>query len=167
MGKITIDYLLNHKFEFSGIEEEFAVKPKRSGMFSKAELGMLPRSDTDRFDELNKRINDMIHEVFGNSARFSQRCNLNYETVRKYIRVGSGKTLSKEMLAKFVVACGLSVDEANELFELHSHILQPDRILLDAVIVHCLEKKHDLDGFFDTCNQVGLQIEYQIGKKGL
>ena len=131
-------------------------------MFSKSELGMLPKSDKERFDELNLKINDMIFELFDDTMQFSQKCNLNYETVRKYIRIGSGKTLPKEMLAKFVIACGLSVVEANELFELQNNILQPDKILLDAVIVHCLENKHDLDEFFNTCKQVGLKIEYKI-----
>lgn len=162
MEKITMDYLLNHKFELTGLEEESVNKTRSSGMFSKAELGMLPRSDTDRFDDLNILITDMIFDKFGNFQRFSQKSNLNAETVRKYIRVGSGKSLSKEMLAKFVIACALSVDEANKLFELHSHVLQPNKILLDAVIVHCLENKHDLDGFFDTCKQVGLKIEYKV-----
>lgn len=162
MEDITMDYLLNHQFELSGLEEEMEIKEKTSRLFSKAELGMLPRTDQERFDDLNIRINDMIFEVFGNTTLFSQKSNLNYETVRKYIRVGSGKTLPKEMLAKFVVACGLSLDEANEMFELQSHILQPDRILLDAVIVHCLEKHHDIDEFFNTCQQVGLKIEYKI-----
>ena len=161
MEDITMDYLLNHQFELSGLEEA-EKKEKTSRLFSKAELGMLPRTDKDKFDDLNIRINDMIFEVFGNTTLFSQKSNLNYETVRKYIRVGSGKTLPKEMLAKFVVACGLSLDEANEMFELQSHILQPDRILLDAVIVHCLEKHHDIDEFFNTCQQVGLKIEYKI-----
>ena len=86
---------------------------------------------------------------------------MNYETIRKYTRVGSGKTLKREMLAKFVIACGLSVDEANELFELQAHELRPDKIRLDAVIVHCLENGHDLDEFFDTCKQVGLPIMYK------
>ena len=162
MQEITMDYLLNHQFEFTGLEEAAEIKEKTSQLFSKAELGMLPRTDRERFDDLNIRINDMIFDVFGNTTLFSQKSNLNYETVRKYIRVGSGKTLPKEMLAKFVVACGLSLDEANELFELQSHVLQPDRILLDAVIVHCLEKHHDIDEFFDTCQQVGLKIEYKI-----
>ena len=33
---------------------------------------------------------------------------------------------------------------------------------LDAVIVHCLQNHYDLDEFFDTCNQVNLDIEYKI-----
>ena len=92
MQSITIDYLLSHKFELSGLEEEVRIKVKNSGMFSKGELGRLPRSDTDRYNELNLLISDMIYEVFGNTATFSQKCNLNYETVRKYTRPNSGKT---------------------------------------------------------------------------
>jgi hypothetical protein len=159
-----MDYLLNHKFELTGLEEDFVQKPKRSGMFSAAEMGMLPRSDKERYNDLNLRIYNIIEHrsKVGISLFLSQQCNLNPETVRKYIRIGSPKTLPKEMLAKFVVACALSVDEANELFELHSHALQPEKILLDAVIVHCLEGKHDLDEFFATCAQVGLNIEYKV-----
>ena len=162
MQNITMDYLLNHKFELSGLEEDVVVKTKRSGMFSQNELRMLPCSDTARFYELNSRIYEMIYEKFGSTARFSQKSNLNYETIRKYIGPKSKKTLPKEMLAKFVIACELSVDEANQLFEMREHPLQPQRILLDAVVVHCLENHYDLDGFFDTCKQVGLAIEYKI-----
>ena len=160
MENITIDYLLNHTFEESGLEE--ATKPNASKMFSEKELSMLPGSDQERFGELNIKISDMIYELFDDTRQFSQKSNLNYETVRKYISVGSKKTLTKEMLAKFVVACRLSVDEANELFELQDHALQPERIRLDAVVVHCLQNKLDIDGFFDTCEQVGLDIAYKI-----
>ena len=162
MQTITIDYLMNHKFELSGLEEEVEIKTKKSGMFSKAELTMLPRSDIDRFFELNTRISDMIFDKFGTTLRFDQKSNLKYETIRKYIGPKSKKTLPKEMLAKFVIACELSVDEANELFGLRECTLQPDRILLDAVVVHCLEKHRNLDDFFDTCKQVGLPIEYKL-----
>ncbi|MBR5297976.1 MAG: hypothetical protein IKU29_08970 [Parabacteroides sp.] len=161
MCEITMEYLLNHKFEASGLEETFEIV-KTSGMFSKAELGRLPLTDTERFDELNIRLNEMIFEIFENTSRFSQKSNLNYETVRKNIRIGSGKTLSKEMLSKFVVAAQLTVEAANELFELHSHRLDPERLMLDAVVVHCLENHHDIDGFFDTCEQVGLKITYKV-----
>lgn len=162
MENITLEYLLNHKFELTGLEEEVNIKSKRSGMFSKAELAMLPRSDADRLLDLNIKISDMIHDKFGNTTMFSQKSNLNYETIRKYISPRSKKTLPKDMLAKFVIACKLSVEEANELFELRECALQPDKILLDAVVVHCLENKHDLDDFFDTCAQAKLEIKYKV-----
>ena len=161
MGEISKKYLLTHNFEESGLEVVNIKKENTSKRFSSAELGMLPGSDGDRFNELNKKIYDTIYEVFGDTSTFAQKCNLNYETVRKYSRVGSKKSLPKVMLAKFVVACGFSVDQANEFFELHSSVLQPKKILLDAVIVHCLENSYDLDEFFETCKQVGLEIEYK------
>lgn len=162
MQNISMEYLLNHKFELSGLEDDVVGKTKRSGMFSNAELSRLPSSDLDRFFELNIRISEMIFDKFGSTARFSQKSNLNYETIRKYIGSKSKKTLPKEMLAKFVVACELSVEEANELFEMRECKLQPERILLDAVVVHCLEKHLDLEAFFETCKQVGLAIEYKV-----
>ena len=143
MKNITMDYLRNHTFELTGLEEQTVAKEKTSAMFSPQQLSRLPRGDMDRFDELNIRINDMIRELFDTKEQF-------------------GKTLPKEMLAKFVIACGLSLEEADELFELRDHALQPDKILLDAVIVHCLQNHYDLDEFFDTCNQVNLDIEYKI-----
>lgn len=146
----------------SGLEETVKVKKTQSGMFSKVELSMLPCSDIDRFFELNTRMSEMIKDKFGNSSRFSQKSNLNYDTIRHYLSPRSKKTLPKEMLAKFVIACELSVEEANELFELRECALQPKRIQLDAVVVHCLQNHYDLDGFFETCKQIGLPITYKI-----
>ncbi len=161
MQEITLDYLLNHEFEKTGLEKEcVSEKPKVSGMFSKAELLSLPKSDKQKLEELNIKISDLIHEVFGNYRDFGQRCNLNYDTIRKNINLSNKRKISREMLAKFVVGCGLTVEEANELFVLHGCALNPEAIRLDAVVVHCLEKHLDIDGFFDTCNQIGLDIEY-------
>lgn len=64
------------------------------------------------------------------------------------------------MLAKFVVGCGLSLNDANKLFELHSSKLNAETTQLDAVVIHCIEKHLDIDGFFDTCDQIGLDISY-------
>ena len=72
MPNITMDYLMNHRFELSGLEEKVEIKTKRSGMFSSAELSMLPCSDSDRFYELNSRISDMIFEKF----ELLNSCNL-------------------------------------------------------------------------------------------
>ena len=42
------------------------------------------------------------------------------------------------MLAKFVIGCGLSLEEASELFELHSSGLNAKTTRLDAVVVQVL-----------------------------
>lgn len=162
MGKITLEYLKNHEFEKSGLEETSNRKVRISGRFSEKELSMLPSSDEDKMAELNIKIGDLIHDKFDNFRDFGQKCNLNPETIRKVIRCRSKRKISREMLAKFVVGCNLSVDEANELFELHSNKLNAETTQLDAVVIHCIEKHLDIDGFFDTCHQIGLDIAYVV-----
>ena len=161
MSTITMDYLFNHKFERTGLEENVEKKIRKSGMFSKAALGCLPRSDEYRIDEFKIRIIEIVHDKFNSFTKCSLTCNLKYETLRKYKRPEYKQTLSDVMLAKFVIGCELSLEEAKELFELKGHALLPEKILLDAVIVHCLENHNDLDEFFATCKQVGLDIKYE------
>lgn len=160
--EITLEYLVNHEFEKSGLEEIQTVKPRVSGRFSEKELSMLPKSDEAKMEELNIRISDLIHDKFGNYRDFGQKCNLNPETIRKMIRYRSNRKISREMLAKLVVGCNLSLDEANELFELHSSELNAKTTQLDAVVIHCIEKHLDIDGLFDTCKQIGLNITYTV-----
>ena len=62
------------------------------------------------------------------------------------------------MLAKFVIGANLTLSEANDLFSLHSYPLDKSNVLLDAVVCHCLEEHLDINEFFDTCSQVGLNI---------
>lgn len=160
MEEITLAYLKNHKFEKSGLEEIQTEKPRVSGRFSAKELSRLPASDEEKKAELNIEINDLIHDKFDNFRDFGQKCNLNPETIRKVIRGRNNRKISKVMLAKLVVGCGLSLNDANKLFELHSSRLNAETTQLDAVVVHCIEKHLDIDGFFDTCSQIGLDITY-------
>lgn len=162
MHEITLEYLINHEFKKSGIEETKSERPRVSERFSEKELSMLPSSDEDKMAELNIKIGDLIHDKFGNFRDFGQKCNLNPETIRKMIRYRSKRKITREMLAKCVVGCSLSVDEANELFELHSSKLNAKTTQLDAVVIHCIEKHLDIDGFFDTCKQIGLDIKYIV-----
>ena len=48
MEEITLEYLMNHDFEKSGLEEVQAVKPRVSGRFSEKELSGLPVSDEEK-----------------------------------------------------------------------------------------------------------------------
>lgn len=162
MEEITLEYLMNHDFEKSGLEEVQAVKPRVSGRFSEKELSRLPVSDEEKKAELNIEIAELIRERFGNYRNCGQKCNLNPETIRKVINSNDKqkRKISKIMLAKFVVGCGLSLNDANKLFELHSSKLNAETTQLDAVVIHCIEKHLDIDGFFDTCDQIGLDISY-------
>lgn len=109
MGEITLEYLKNYIFEKTGLEEVLFERPKVSVRFSAKELLMLPSSEEEKMEELNIKISDLIHDKFGSYRDFGQVCNLNSETIRKMIRFGSKRKISREMLAKFVVGCKLSL----------------------------------------------------------
>jgi hypothetical protein len=161
MQEITIEYLCTQNFEKTGLEEPTYEKTNVSGMFTKSELTMLPPSDEDKQLELNIKVGDYIHDKLGSYRNLEMKCNLSSETIRKAIRINGKKKLSRLMLAKLVVGANLSLDEAEELFDLQGSGLNPKSTLLDAVVVHCIQKGLDIDGFFDTCKQVGLDIEYK------
>ena len=109
MGEITLEYLKNYIFEKTGLEEVLFERPKVSVRFSEKELLMLPSSEEEKMEELNIKISDLIHDKFVGYRDFGQVCNLNSETIRKMIRFGSKRKISREMLAKFVVECKLSL----------------------------------------------------------
>ncbi|MDE7207111.1 MAG: hypothetical protein K2N90_08160 [Lachnospiraceae bacterium] len=158
MSTITMDYLINHKFEKSGLEEIDDKRPNVSGMFSSQELGRLPKTDEQKMADLKIKISDLIREKCGGYNKLYVKTNINPETMKKSLRLNLNRGIKREMLAKFVVGIGLSLEEANELFSLLSYPLNASTTRLDAVVVHCIEQKLDIHGFLDTCKQIKLDI---------
>lgn len=158
MSAITVEYLINHEFEKSGLEEEDYDKLKTSGMFSSQEIGRLPRPDEEKMADLKIKISDLIREKCNGYNNLYVKTNINPETMKKNIRLNLKRNIKREQLAKFVVGIGLSLDEANELFSLLGHPLNASTTRLDAVVVHCIENKLDIHGFFDTCRQIDLNV---------
>lgn len=158
MSTITMDYLINHKFEKSGLEEGNENKPKASALFSSREIRMLPRSDEEKIQDLKIKISDLIREKCGGYNSLYVKTNINPETMKKILRLNLKRNIKREMLAKFVVGIGLSLEEAQELFSLLSYPLDASTTRLDAVVVHCIEKRLDIHGFFDTCKQIDLKV---------
>ena len=56
MQNITLDYILNHKFEKTGLESDYSDKFSRSGRFAPSMLSSLPDSDEDKMAELIKLL---------------------------------------------------------------------------------------------------------------
>lgn len=156
--KITKDYLKSHTFERTGLEAENKIGEKTSAMFAPEALADLPDNNQMKLQRLNIEISDLIHDHCGKYDNLYVKTNINPETLRKYINLRNKRKISREMLAKFVVGLKLKFEKADELFTLHSYPLDAAHVLLDAVVVHCLEEHLDINGFFDTCEQVGLDI---------
>ncbi len=157
-GKITLDYLLHHEFKKTGLESEKETFDRMSARFSKEGLKNLPRKDEEKYKELNVKVSDLVYERCEGYKNLYVKTNINPESLRKTIRGSTKRKITREMLAKFVIGIGLTVEEANKLFSLQSYPLDGSNVLLDAVVLHCLQNQLDISGFFETCGQVGLDI---------
>ena len=159
MSTITMDYLINHKFEKTGLEDPAYNKTNTSGMFSSQEIARLPKTDDQKMADLKIKISDLIRERCGGYNNLYVKTNILPDRMKKVVRLNLNRGIKRQMLAKFVVGIGLSLEEANELFSLLSYPLNAETTRLDAVVVHCIEQHLDIHGFLDTCEQIGLDIE--------
>lgn len=156
---ITKDYLKSHRFERTGLEAENEAREKASAMFAPDALAGLPANAQKNQEQLNIELSDLVHEYCGSYDKLNIKTRLNPETFRKCINLRNDRKVSREMLAKFVVGLQLDLEQADKLFTLQSYPLDTAHVLLDAVVVHCLEEHLDINDFFDTCKQVKLDIK--------
>ncbi len=161
MQEITLEYLLNHHFEKTGLEKDRFTKPNASLRFSPNQLSQLPRSDNDKMTDLKIAMSDIQFNKKMSQSEFEVRTNILYNSFKKCVNSlnASNRRVSREMLAKFVVGMGLSYEEADTLFALESQPLSPEHVLLDAVVVHCIQNKYDISEFYETCGQVNLGVK--------
>lgn len=157
--QITLGYLLTHKFQRTGLEVQEYKEENKSGMFSPGELEGLPTPDEEKRIQLRIRMSDLVAERCKTFAEASIQTQINAETLRKYVSYNQKRKISRIMLAKFVMGLNLSLEEADKLFRLQEHALDPENVLLDAVVMHCLNEGGGIDGFYATCEQVGLEID--------
>ena len=80
--------------------------------------------------------------------------------MRKYIRGNlkeKGRNISRMAIAKICVGIPLSVDEADKLFRLEGHSLEPESALLDAIVVDALKCGDDIGSFYATCEELNIK----------
>ena len=159
MSTVTPDYLISHSFEKTGLEPYSDSFPKISGRFSKNQISSLPPSDERKMYDLKIMLDRILYEKKLTNAAFESRTNIKMNSFRKSLNDGIGRRINRVTLAKFVIGLGLNRKEADQLFALESQPLDPDRVLLDAVVVHCIENKHDINEFFETCKQTKLAVK--------
>jgi len=73
--------------------------------------------------------------------------------MRKYLRREKGRNISRMAVAKICVGIPLSLDEADNLFCLEGHSLEPENAILDAIVVDALKCGDDIKTFYETCEE--------------
>ncbi len=137
----------NQKFESYGVIESRVISPR-------VPLGW---RIMDNKAELREKLRDIMYEKneiyrserninTGDFPLVETRCAIPVDSMKKII---SGRyKLSREVLAKFVVGMNLNIEEANNLFGLHSFPLY-ERNAFDFIVIHALKTKDTVHEFMD------------------
>lgn len=149
---ITKDYIRSHAFQGDGLHF-----PQDGGKsYRLGPNAVLPSGKSENRNRLRRELTTLVAEKFPNRNRMEALCGVSYELVKKYIN--GSRPVTRESLAKLCVGMRLSVEQAQPLFQLEGHSLEPEVNLLDAVIVDALQCGDDIDVFADECEKYGLKI---------
>jgi hypothetical protein len=111
--------------------------------------------------ELRKKFLSLFQDHFdGNFANLEARTGITEDAMRKYLRGNlkeKGRNISRMAIAKICVGIPLSVDEADKLFRLEGHSLEPESALLDAIVVDALKCGDDIGSFYATCEELNIK----------
>ena len=156
---ITKDYIRSHKFEFDGLTYP---KTKDKVSYRLHPDDALPMDLANKQIALRKKFVDLFYRCFdGKYKRLESHCGITEASMRKYLRGNlkdRGRNISREAVAKMSVGIHLSVEEANELFCLQGHSLEPEHGLFDAIVVDALQCGDDISTFYETCAEFGIKI---------
>ena len=151
MNRITKEFLCTNNFKSAGIifyeeQKNFRLNPSMN----------LPPSAGVQCIKLRKKFITIFAERYKNYSQFESRCSISESLMRKYLK-GTRK-ITREAVAKICIGTKLSLEESAELFTLQGHSLEPETQLFDAIIVNAIQDGDDIEDFFDTCEEFGIQI---------
>ena len=152
INRITFE---NQKFETHGI-----IEPIELSGAKRVPEGWKPTADPENVEvrELIRNISweksdeyCLVNDLKMSSYDFVEKfCSIPTDTLKKTI---SGKCrLTRTFLAKYTVGLKLELNEANELFRMHSGTLNPTNPF-DFIVYNALITKDDIDFFLDEVLQ--------------
>lgn len=94
----------------------------------------MPPDNTD-IAKLRILLYGYYRERFGSCAMLEARCDIKRDTFQKVIRMQNGRSITWQFIAKFAVGARLSVEQAQELFELMGSPLDPQKKRYDYILL--------------------------------
>ena len=70
MQNITLDYILNHTFEKTGLELLYSERKRTSRRFAQNMLSMLPHSDEQKMQDLKVELDRILYSKNLSNAAF-------------------------------------------------------------------------------------------------
>ena len=150
---ITKDFIRQHKFQGDGLNFPYV---KDSADYRLSSSASLPPTAAESRIKLRQELTSLVLGKFPRPAMMESACAVSYELVKKYLN--GSRRVTRDALAKLCVGMHLSVEEAQPLFQLEGHSLEPEINLLDALVVDALNCKDDIDVFAEGCEKYGLNL---------
>ena len=156
---ITKEYIRKHDFDSDGISSRDTAEDVSYRLH---QGDALPMALAQNSTKLRKEFVNLFYNHFdGNFAKLEARTGITEDAMRKYLRgnlKNKGRNISRMAVAKICVGIPLSLDEADKLFRLEGHSLEPESALLDAIVVDALNCGDDIEAFCATCAELKVKI---------
>lgn len=148
MKASQIENMISMRFDRVDMPE-FGENPQQtsSHRLTKAQMQSMPSGQD--IIALRCALSTLFEEKLSlNYTKLEIKCDINRDTFQKVLKFRGGRNVSYNLLAKFCVGVGLTVDEATELFSLMDYQLSR-RNLVDFILICNLENGGDVGEYLD------------------
>ncbi|SCY73058.1 hypothetical protein SAMN02910292_02696 [Lachnospiraceae bacterium XBB2008] len=142
-------------------EEELRSKSFKCTLSDKPSY-KVSKEEADRFKQMRAALPRKLHEVLAawtketgvqlTNSTLGEMCRTNEKTIREYLN--TKRAITRQFLYKLTIGLQLSLDQADELFELCGGILDPDSTFEDFIVYKAIIDKDDIDSFVEEYNKL-------------
>ena len=147
---VNKEYIKNNKFKKTGLEYE--EQEQKSYRLSDEQIQSLGIDITNRKVELMKKISMIAYEKFNGDYNIIEvKCNIGVSAMRKYLK--GTRNMSRAALMRFCSGACITVEEAQDLFILLGHALDPKNNLADAIVIDNIKCKEGIEILYEECEK--------------
>ncbi len=149
--EITKEFIRTHKFvatfpTFTPTSQSFKLLPGGKN---------LPPSPNELQGELRKKFSEIMATTFNSDyIKVESKCCISQASMRKYLN--GSRDIPMFAVARLCVGAHLPLEKVCELFKLCGHILSPKDFLLDAIVCDTIKCGENIEDFYETTKQYGL-----------
>ncbi|MFR2778906.1 MAG: hypothetical protein ACLTA8_10730 [Intestinibacter bartlettii] len=152
---VNKEYIKNNKFKKTGLEYEKREQEQKSYRLSDDQIKNLGIDITNRKVELRKNISKIAADKFSlDYSKIDLKCNIGESAMRKYLK--GTRNMSRAALMRFCSGADITVEEAQALFILFGHALDPKNNLVDAIVIDNIRCKEGIEVLYEECEKNGV-----------
>lgn len=144
------EYIKNNNFKKTGLEHQ--EQEQKSYRLSEAQVKKIGADIDGRKTKLRTKISTIAYEKFNlDYKQIEVKCDIGESSMRKYLK--GTRNMSRAALMKFCSGACVTVEEAEELFVLFGHALDPENNLVDAIVIDNIKCKEGIEILYEECEK--------------